>query len=46
MKLNLEGNAWVLFRPSGTESTLRVYCEAPSSAEVAEILAGSHLLLP
>lgn len=46
VKLNLEGNAWVLFRPSGTESTLRVYCEAPSQAEVAEILASSRPLLP
>ena len=46
VKLNLEGNAWVLFRPSGTESRLRVYCEAPSQAEVAEILASSRPLLP
>ena len=36
VKLNLGGNAWILFRPSGTEPLLRVYCEAPSEGEVAE----------
>lgn len=38
IKLNLSGHAWVLFRPSGTEPLLRVYCEAPTPEEVNIIL--------
>jgi phosphomannomutase len=38
VKLNLEGNAWLLFRPSGTEPVLRIYCEAATAAEVGELL--------
>ena len=38
VKLNLSGDAWLLFRASGTEPVLRVYCEAQSLEEVAEIL--------
>ena len=38
VKLNLSGKAWLLFRASGTEPVLRIYCEAQSEAEVAEIL--------
>jgi phosphomannomutase len=38
-KLNLSENAWVLFRPSGTEPVLRIYCEAATSEDVATILA-------
>jgi len=37
-KVLLERNSWILFRQSGTEPLLRVYCEAPSKAEVDEIL--------
>lgn len=37
-KWNLTGGAWVLVRASGTEPLLRVYCEAQSPDEVAEIL--------
>ena len=39
VKLNLSGKAWLLFRASGTEPVLRIYCEAQSEAEVAAILA-------
>lgn len=39
VKLNLGDDAWLLFRASGTEPVLRVYCEAPSADEVAAILA-------
>lgn len=44
VKLNLaaadedEASAWLLFRASGTEPVLRVYCEAPEPAAVTAIL--------
>ena len=38
VKFNLSGRAWLLFRASGTEPVLRIYCEAQSKAEVREIL--------
>ncbi len=38
-KVFLERDSWILFRQSGTEPLLRVYCEAPTRAEVAEIMA-------
>ena len=39
VKLNLSSKAWLLFRASGTEPVLRIYCEAQSEAVVAAILA-------
>ena len=38
-KVFLEGESWILFRQSGTEPLLRVYCEGPSAQAVQEILA-------
>lgn len=38
-KVFLEKDTWILFRQSGTEPLLRVYCEAPSDKAVQEILA-------
>jgi phosphomannomutase len=38
-KVFLEGDSWILFRQSGTEPLLRVYCEAPKPSAVAEIIA-------
>jgi phosphomannomutase len=38
-KVFLEKDSWILFRQSGTEPLLRVYCEAPTAAAVAEIMA-------
>ena len=38
-KVFLENDSWILFRQSGTEPLLRVYCEAPTEAAVAEIMA-------
>lgn len=38
VKLNLAGDAWLLFRPSGTEPVLRVYCEAASEEDVTALL--------
>jgi phosphomannomutase len=37
-KVFLENDSWILFRQSGTEPLLRVYCEAPSLSAVAEIM--------
>jgi phosphomannomutase len=37
-KVFLEGDSWILFRQSGTEPLLRVYCEAPSRALVSRIV--------
>ena len=38
VKVNLGDQAWLLFRPSGTEPVLRIYCEASDPAEVERIL--------
>jgi phosphomannomutase len=38
-KVFLENDSWILFRQSGTEPLLRVYCEAPTESGVAEIMA-------
>jgi len=45
VKWHLGEDAWVLFRPSGTEPVLRIYAEAPDAREVEKILkaARSHL---
>lgn len=46
VKWLLEGDAWVMFRASGTEPVVRVYAEAPSLAEVRLILeAGRKLVM-
>lgn len=37
-KVFLDNDSWILFRQSGTEPVLRVYCEATSQAAVDEIL--------
>ncbi|MBA2667705.1 MAG: phosphoglucomutase/phosphomannomutase family protein [Trueperaceae bacterium] len=38
VRLDLEGDRWVLFRASGTERVLRLYCEAPDGEAVARTL--------
>jgi alpha-D-glucose phosphate-specific phosphoglucomutase len=38
VKMNLSGNAWLMFRASGTEPVLRIYCEAATPDEVQRIL--------
>ncbi len=46
VKWLLERDAWVMFRASGTEPVVRVYCEAPTQAEVTAILeAGRKLVM-
>lgn len=44
-KVFIEKDSWILFRQSGTESLLRVYCEAPSADTVQEILAAGVKLV-
>ena len=39
VKLLLEGDAWVMMRPSGTEPLVRIYAEAPTAEEVASLIA-------
>ncbi|WP_139651442.1 phosphoglucosamine mutase [Raoultibacter phocaeensis] len=38
VKFLLEGDAWVMMRPSGTEPLVRVYAEAATTDEVNELL--------
>lgn len=38
-KLSLEDDSWILFRQSGTEPALRVYCEAPSVDRVTQMIS-------
>jgi phosphomannomutase len=38
-KVFLESDSWILFRQSGTEPLLRLYCEAPTRDAVAEIMS-------
>ena len=38
LKMIHEDSSWVLMRPSGTEPVVRVYCEAPSEAELDRLL--------
>ena len=38
VKFLLEGDAWVMMRPSGTEPLVRVYAEAATTEEIDELL--------
>ena len=38
VKFLLEGDAWVMMRPSGTEPLVRIYAEAATTDEVDELL--------
>jgi phosphomannomutase len=38
-KVFLDKDSWILFRQSGTEPLLRVYCEAPTRDAVGEIMS-------
>jgi len=42
VKINLSGQTWLLFRASGTEPLLRIYCEAPHPEEVKALLAAAQ----
>jgi phosphomannomutase len=38
VKLNFADGSWILFRKSGTEPIIRIYCESPSISRVQEML--------
>ena len=38
VKLNLSDGSWILFRRSGTEPMIRIYCESPDAGRVQEML--------
>lgn len=38
VKMNFTDGSWILFRKSGTEPIIRIYCESPSAARVQEML--------
>ncbi len=42
IKLRINKNFWLLFRFSGTEPLLRLYCEAPSQSYLDEVLEWSQ----
>jgi phosphomannomutase len=44
VKLRLGPSHWLMLRFSGTEPLLRLYCEAPSEARVAEVLGWARQL--
>jgi phosphomannomutase len=39
VKMNFADGSWILFRKSGTEPIIRIYCESPDAARVPEMLA-------
>ncbi|MBN3033251.1 MAG: phosphoglucomutase/phosphomannomutase family protein [Candidatus Saganbacteria bacterium] len=42
LKLNFEDESWILFRASGTEPLLRVYCEGRSAARLKALLGAGE----
>jgi phosphomannomutase len=38
VKLNFTDGSWILFRKSGTEPIIRIYCESPDAGQVARML--------
>ena len=45
VKLLLEGDAWVMMRPSGTEPLVRVYAEAATTEEVEALLDAAEAMV-
>ena len=45
VKLLLEGDAWVMMRPSGTEPLVRIYAEAATTDEVNELLDAAEMVV-
>jgi phosphomannomutase len=42
IKFNLSGQSWLMFRASGTEPLLRIYCEAADPASVQKLLLAAQ----
>ena len=42
VKFYLEGDAWVMMRPSGTEPLVRIYAEAETVDEVHDLLKAAE----
>jgi phosphomannomutase len=38
VKMNFADESWILFRKSGTEPIIRIYCESPSASRVVSML--------
>jgi len=38
VKMNFADDSWILFRKSGTEPLIRIYCESPTTEQVARML--------
>jgi len=38
VKMNFDDESWILFRKSGTEPIIRIYCESPDEGRVGEML--------
>jgi phosphomannomutase len=38
VKMNFTDGSWILFRKSGTEPIIRIYCESPAAGRVGEML--------
>jgi len=38
VKMNFADESWILFRKSGTEPIIRIYCESPSASRVGSML--------
>jgi phosphomannomutase len=38
VKMNFDDGSWILFRKSGTEPMIRIYCESPDAARVVSML--------
>ena len=36
--MNFADESWILFRKSGTEPIIRIYCESPDAMRVQEML--------
>lgn len=45
VKLLLEGDAWVMMRPSGTEPLVRIYAEAATTDEVNDLLDAAETVV-
>ena len=39
VKMNFHDGSWILFRRSGTEPIIRIYCESPDAGQVQSMLA-------